>query len=172
MSSILTTLGLRASSPVFPPPVLTHYYITFHFIFAYGVLSSRTWKQYYGIDHNVSPREDLTKYGQRAVESGKITQAQLNQMKRVEAASANSVEHFTLFVGSMIWAHVAGLKPEVINAAGLWYTLARVAYAAVYIFVDRVRLSQLRGILWWASNVICLRLFWQGGRALNAGRVA
>ena len=168
MSSLLTALGLRASSPISPAPTLGHYYIMFHFIYAYGILSSRTWKQYYGLDHNVSPREDLAKYGQQAVSSGKLTQAQLDQMKRVESASANSVEHFPLFVGAVLWAQMAGLKSEVINAAGLWYTLARLAYAAVYITASTPVTSQLRGIMWWTSNIICLRLLYLGGAALNS----
>lgn len=80
----------------------------FHFLWAYAGISSRYVthcfvqnyteedkltcvllqssgiKNYYGIDHQVSPREDLVKYGAKAVADGKITQAQLNQMKRVE----------------------------------------------------------------------------------------
>ena len=69
MSTLLASLGLRASSPVSPPPP-SHAatYIVFHFLFAYAILSTRLLKQYYGLDHNVSPREDLAKYGPRAVE--------------------------------------------------------------------------------------------------------
>lgn len=91
------------------------------------MVSSRPLKQYYGLDHNVNPREDLSKYGQKAVESGKITQKQLNQLKRNEAAHANSVEHFPLFVGAIIWACVAGLPTSEINGSALAYTVARVA---------------------------------------------
>ncbi|KAK4544105.1 hypothetical protein LTR36_004603 [Oleoguttula mirabilis] len=168
MSSLLTTLGLRSSGPFTQPPSQAAGYLIFHFLFAYGVLSSRMLKLYYGIDHNVSPREDLTKYGQKAVENGKITQIQLNRLKRIESAHANSVEHFPLFVGAMIWAQVAGLPTSEINASALVYTVARVAYATVYILVYTPRMSQLRGICWWASNITCLRLFWLGGTAVNS----
>ena len=62
---------------------------------------------------------------------------------------------------------MAGLGGEVVNGAGLAYTLARVGYAATYIFVESPTLSGLRGVFWWASNVVCLRLFWIGGKAIN-----
>ena len=55
-------------------------------------------KQKLGIDHNVSPREDLNKYGEKAVQSGKITAAQLRMLRRMESAHANAVEHFPFFV--------------------------------------------------------------------------
>lgn len=167
MSAILSALGLHASSPLDVPPSYGAYYLIFHFLWAYAGLSSRPWKRRYGIDHQVSPREDLTKYGTKAVESGKITQAQLNQMKRVEAASANSVEHYTLFVGSMLWAHMAGLPTTTINRSALAYTVARVAYAGLYIFADRYSVARWRGLVWWVSNVVCLRLLWIGGKAMN-----
>lgn len=128
----------------------------------------------------------MAKYGAQAINEGKITQAQLDQIKRVEGASANSLEHFPLFASAMIWAHVAGLvKPKwktaagrltwlnrvpatVINGSGLAYTIACLCYSFVYIFVDAPTLSQLRGICWWISNMVCLRLFWLGGNAINA----
>lgn len=160
-------LGLQPTN-LRPPPSLASGYIIFHFIFAYGILSSRTMKQYYGIDHNVSPREDLVKYGPEAVKSGKITQKQLDRLKRNEGAHANSVEHFPLFVGAMIWAHLTGLSTVSINGTALVYTVARLVYATVYVFVDRPAWSQMRGIAWWMSNIACLRLFWLGGKALNA----
>ncbi|KAF2774575.1 hypothetical protein EJ03DRAFT_8833 [Teratosphaeria nubilosa] len=167
MSSLAAALGLRSPDQSTAPPSLAASYIIWQFIFAHGVLSSRAWKQYYGFDHNINPREDVTKYGQRAVEAGKLTQKQLNQIKRVESAHANSVEHFPLFVGALIWAHLAGLPVVSINRSGSFYVLARIAYGAVYILVDTPRLSQLRGITWWISNVACLRLFWLGGKAIN-----
>ncbi|KAK5119557.1 hypothetical protein LTR85_007385 [Meristemomyces frigidus] len=146
MSSLLTTLGLQGTGPLTPPLSHTSGYIIFHFLFAYAALASRLPKQYYGIDHNVSPREDIVKYGPKAVASGKVTQKQLNMLKRIESAHANSVEHFPMFVGAMIWAHVAGLPTTEINASALAYTVARVAYAAAYILVETVKLSQLRAI--------------------------
>lgn len=53
-----------------------------------------------GIDHNASPREDLTKYGETAVQAGKIDRTTLNRLKRQEAAHANAVEGFPFFVGA------------------------------------------------------------------------
>jgi hypothetical protein len=85
-----------------PVPCYAAGSIIFSFIFSYGVLSSRTLKQAYRIDHNVAPREDLAKYGEAAVQSGKITRKQLDRLRRLEAASANSVEHFPLFVGAVV----------------------------------------------------------------------
>lgn len=65
MSSLLTALGLRGASATTIPNYAPAF-VGFHFLYAYG-LSSRTLKQWYGIDHNASPREDLTKYGETAV---------------------------------------------------------------------------------------------------------
>ena len=167
MSSLLTTLGLRASTPGSIPNSLAGHYLVFHFIFGYVVLAPRHLKQYHGLDHNVSPREDLSKYGPEAVRSGKITQAQLDQMKRVESASANSVENFVFFTGAMLWAQMAGVPAETVNAWGLAYTLARVGYAAVYVLAGTERMSLMRPLFWWVGNVACLRLFWVGSKAMN-----
>ncbi len=158
--SLANNLGLRAasSSSTF---ITTHYgpaFLAFHFIFAYGVLSSRTLKQWYGIDHNASPREDLAKYGDAAVRSGKITQNQLNMLRRCESAHANAVENYTFFVGAMAFATLAGVDREHVNCAGLTYTIARVAYGFVYILIDHDLWSQIRGVLWWLGNLSCLYL--------------
>jgi len=45
----------------------------FNFVWAHILTSSRTLKQRYGVDHNVNPREDLTRFGEKAVQEGKIT---------------------------------------------------------------------------------------------------
>lgn len=74
--------------------------IAWNWFYAYCVLASRNFKQVYGIDHQGSPRQDLNKYGAEAVKSGKMTQAQLDQIHRVENASANSTEGFILFTAS------------------------------------------------------------------------
>ncbi|KAK0873697.1 hypothetical protein LTR87_011846 [Friedmanniomyces endolithicus] len=167
MSSLLTALGLRAASPLSPTPNLAASYIITHFALAYLVLASRTLKQIYGIDHNVSPREDLGKYGDAAVCSGKITQKQLEQLKRMESASANSVENYTLFVGAMLFETMAGVPATDVNATGLAYTVARCGYAIAYVLIDAPSFSQVRGVCWWVGNLTYLRLLWVGGRALN-----
>ncbi|KAF9884244.1 hypothetical protein FE257_001976 [Aspergillus nanangensis] len=167
MRSVAAAIGLTPSPLSTPISNCGPAILIFHFVFAYGILSSRTLKQYYGIDHNVSPREDLNKYGDAAVRDGKLTQSQLNMLRRTEAAHANSVENYTLLVAGITMASVAGVSPQTINAAGLTYTVARVGYAAVYILVDRPALSQLRGITWWVGNLTCLYLLWEAGRLLS-----
>ena len=142
----------------------------FHFVWAYGLTSSRTMKQIWGIDHNVSPREDVRKYGNAAVASGKITQKQLDMLKRIEGAHANSYEQYGFFASALIWGHVAGLDMAEVNTSALIYTLARFAYVIVYTLVDTPLLSQLRGLCWWTGNIVCLRLFWKGMQAINVTR--
>lgn len=51
-----------------------------------------------GLDHNASPREDLSKYGDAAVSAGKLSRRRLAQIQRMEGAHQNSVEGFTFFV--------------------------------------------------------------------------
>jgi len=138
----------------------------FHFIWAYGVLSSRTLKQIYGIDHNESPRRDLAKYGDAAVKSGKITQKQLDMLYRTEAASANSIENYTLFVASVGFATLAGVNPLWVNRAATVYTVARIAYGVVYVVIDHPRWSQIRGVTWWIGNVSCFYLLWNAWEKL------
>lgn len=90
-------LGPQTSSSSFAAPAA---FLAWNWFYAYGVLASRTLKQWYGIDHNGNPRQDLNKYGAAAVREGKLTQAQLETVQRMEAASANSVEGYTFFVAS------------------------------------------------------------------------
>lgn len=166
MSSLLAILGLRGASSTATLPNYGPAFVGFHFLYAYGVLSSRTLKQWYGIDHNVSPREDLAKYGEAAVREGKLTRRQLDMLKRNEWAHANSVENFSLLVASLLFASHAGVSVGTINAAGFSYTVARIFYSVVYILVDHPKWSQLRGLCWWWGNVSCLVLLWKAGRLL------
>ncbi|KAF2720794.1 hypothetical protein K431DRAFT_346895 [Polychaeton citri CBS 116435] len=163
-SSIAATLGLAAASPSYGA-----HYLIFHFLFAYAVLSSRIMKGRLRIDHQVSPREDVAKYGQAAVAKGRITQRQLDMVKRLESCHANSMEHFSLFAAAIVFAHVAGVPNEVVNSTGLAYTVVRAAYAANYVLAETYKWARLRGLLWWASNFICLRLMWKAGKAYNGG---
>ncbi|KAI1259081.1 hypothetical protein F5Y18DRAFT_317388 [Xylariaceae sp. FL1019] len=167
MASLATALGLGATAshslPNYAPA-----FLAWQWVYAYGILSSRTMKQIYGIDHNVSPREDLNKYGEAAVRSGKITQRQLGMMRRSESASANAVEGFTLFVAALGFATFTGVENHLINRAGVAYTLARLAYGAIYVLIDHPTWSQLRGIAWWIGNSSCLYLLWKAGAKLNA----
>ncbi|EME44079.1 hypothetical protein DOTSEDRAFT_130948 [Dothistroma septosporum NZE10] len=171
MSSLASFLGLIASGMHQPPSYGGHYLI-FHFMWAYVVLSSRVWKMYYHIDHNVSPRDDLVKYGSIAVQRGKITQAKLDQIRRVENCHANSMEHYPVFAAAIIFAHVAGVETSAINRIGLSYTVARLLYSASYVFNSNAKFAVLRGVSWWTSNVICINALWSAGKAMNEkGRI-
>jgi len=121
------------------------------------------------LDHQVSPRYDLATYGEAAVKSGKITQAQLDRMKRVESAHANSVEHYPVFVAAMLLATFAGVQGEIVNRVGLAYTVIRVVYAAVYIGAGTDKSASVRGPVWWVGNGVCIWLLWRAGKELNHG---
>lgn len=168
MPSLPTALGLRALPGSLHTPNKAPLYLTLNFIISYLVLAPRHLKQIHGIDHNVSPREDLAKHGAAAVASGKITAKQLAMMKRNEAAQANSVENYTLFVGAIGIASLAGVESHLVNRAGLLYTLARAVYGAVYVFVDSPALSLGRSVAWWVGNGSCLWLLWKAGKKLGA----
>ncbi|GLA24594.1 hypothetical protein AnigIFM63604_002214 [Aspergillus niger] len=99
MSSLLTILGLTAPAG-HDLPNRAIPYLLFNWFYAYGILSTRPAKRLLRIDHNVAPREDLQVYGEAAVQAGKITRRQLNRLKRQEAAHANAVEGFPLFVAA------------------------------------------------------------------------
>lgn len=167
MAPLGVALGLRAASSATNVPNYAPAFLSFNFIWAYCVLASRTPKQWYGIDHQESPRQDLDKYGNEAVKSGKITQKQLDMLRRNEAAHANAVENYAVLVGAIGFASVAGVDRRLINRAGLTYTIARVAYGFVYILIEDRLWSQLRGIVWWIGNGSCLYLLWQAGSKLN-----
>ncbi|KIX10278.1 uncharacterized protein Z518_01360 [Rhinocladiella mackenziei CBS 650.93] len=83
------SLTIRASS--------TAAFLAWNWFYAYCVLSSRTLKQRYGIDHNGNPRQDLIRFGDAAIREGKLTKSQLEQTQRMEAASANSVDGYQFF---------------------------------------------------------------------------
>ena len=101
--SLLTTLGLRALSPVDPkPPNLAATFLISNFIFAYALLSTRGIKRHYNFDHNCSPREDVSKYGEAMVKEGKLDRKTLDRVKRWESAHANAVEGYSLFVGGVV----------------------------------------------------------------------
>ncbi|KAI0404708.1 hypothetical protein F4802DRAFT_566018 [Xylaria palmicola] len=168
MTSLATTLGLRTATDGISAPNWAPGFLSWQFIFAYGLLSSRTLKQWYGLDHNSSPREDLAKYGDAAVRSGKVTQKQLAMLRRNESAHANSVENYALFVAAMGFATFAGVENHLVNRAGLLYVVVRFAYAAAYILIDHDVWSQIRGITWWTGNLSCLWLLYRAGLKLNS----
>ncbi|KAI3326691.1 hypothetical protein HD806DRAFT_520431 [Xylariaceae sp. AK1471] len=166
MPLLSTGLGLRAASAGGLTPNYAPVYLGFHFFWAYCALASRHLKQLWGIDHQSSPREDVAKYGEAAIKSNKITQKQLNMLKRNEAAQANSVENYTLLVGAMGLATLAGVKPQTVNRAGFIYTVARIGYGIFYILVEDDTLALGRTVFWWAGNGSCLWLLWEAGKLL------
>ena len=95
MSSMLTTIGLGPASNLHASG-----FLMWNWLYAYGVLSSRTMKQYYGVDHNKAPRQDSGEYCEQAVKEGRLSRQTLDRIKRTEAASANSVEGYTFFVAA------------------------------------------------------------------------
>ncbi|KAL6242643.1 hypothetical protein RBB50_010289 [Rhinocladiella similis] len=139
-------------------------FLAWNWLFAYVALSSRPWKQSVGIDHNGSPRQDLTKYAEAAIREGKMTRDQLDRIYRIEAASANSTDGFAFFATSVLFALVSGVPESALIKGCTAYTVARLVYGAVYVFVPHDIYSQLRGIAWWTGNFSCLYLLWKGGR--------
>lgn len=98
-SALLTTLGLRAAPGQAVPnnaPAL----LVANWLLAYVLMSTRGSKIYYGLDNNVAPREDLSKYGEAAVQAGKLSRNTLNMLKRQEASHANAMEGYPLFVAA------------------------------------------------------------------------
>jgi hypothetical protein len=82
-ASLLTTLGLQHLPPNSPqPPSYAASAIITNFLFAHALLSARAPKFRLGLDHNVSPREDVAKYGEKMVQAGKITREQLKRLIR------------------------------------------------------------------------------------------
>jgi len=143
-------------------------YIIGNFCLSYIVFTNRHLKQYYGIDHNRSPREDVTKYGEQAVKEGKISQRALDMIKRNGAAEQNSIAHFPFFCASMLFALHAGLPASTINKVGAVYTAARAVYGVAYILIEDDIWATIRSAAWWVSNITCMWTLVQSGKAINA----
>ena len=45
-----------------------------------------------GVDHDLSPREDLSKYAEAAVEAGKLRRRRLDQIRRMQSAHMKQSE--------------------------------------------------------------------------------
>ncbi|KAJ5691669.1 hypothetical protein N7488_012404, partial [Penicillium malachiteum] len=157
-SSSLTTssssLGLR-SIPEIQTPNYAAIYLLVNWAFAYVFMSPRGSKIYYGIDNNVSPREDLRVLGEAAVRSGRLEQRVLDKLKREEAAQANTIESYSIFVASILGASFAGVPAETVNTIGIWYTISRVAFSLCYSYIETQSWSYLRSAAWWSSNICC-----------------
>jgi hypothetical protein len=96
---ILTALGL-AAAPGQAPPNHASALLLANWALAYVLTSTRAQKFFYGLDHNVMPRDDLSKYGEAAVQAGKLDRRTLNKLKRQEAAHANAQEGYPFFVAA------------------------------------------------------------------------
>lgn len=99
-SSTLTFLGLHPANNGQQPPNYAPAFTIANWFFAYCTLSTRFSKISVGIDHNSSPREDLAKYGEAAVQAGKLSRRRLEQIRRMQSAHENSVEGFSFFVAA------------------------------------------------------------------------
>ncbi|KID59221.1 uncharacterized protein G6M90_00g066720 [Metarhizium brunneum] len=164
MSSLASILGFGSSSE---PRDMVATYLIVNALWSHTLSSTRALKMLYKMDNHVSPRTDLDKFGPRAVLEGKITQAQLDMLKRNEAAHANSMEHFPIFATALILAKLAGLPAADINSAGFAYTVLRVAFVGNYVLSITMGWAALRPVFWWASNIVCFRLIWRAGKMFN-----
>jgi uncharacterized MAPEG superfamily protein len=165
MSALATALGLHAGHGI-PVANYAPYHAMFNFIWAHIITSSRALKLRYGLDHNVNPREDVARFGEKAVQDGKITRQQLNRLKRNEAAHANAIEHYPVFVACILFATVSKVPNETINRACAIYSIARIVHTIAYVSVDKWKHSWIRSLAWWISNFSCIYLFWQSGKTL------
>ncbi|KAJ3496961.1 hypothetical protein NLG97_g2268 [Lecanicillium saksenae] len=129
------------------------FYLIANALWAHTLSSSRALKFLLGIDNHVNPRAYLDKFGHRAVLEGKITQDQLDMVKRNESAHANSMEHYPIFATALVLAQVAGLPARDINFAGFAYTAFRLAFWLNYMLSKRMGQAALRPVFWWGSNV-------------------
>ena len=159
---LLSRLGLRTSTNSLPH--CTSQFLLLNFFITYVLSSSRFAKSKYDLDHNVAPREDLAKYGDQAVASGKITQSELDKIRRQEAAQANAIEHFPVFAAAMTMATMKGVDAGMVNTCGVIYTVARVAYIVAYVRITDETTSYIRSVLWWFGNLACIKLLWSAGK--------
>lgn len=166
-SSFLTNIGLRAyPTASYTPPNHAATFLIANFVSAYLLLAPRTPKQWYGLDHNSSPREDVEKYGPAMVSSGKISQKTLNMIKRWGFAHNNAIENYPLFMGGVLLGTVAGVETGKLNGLMALYTVARLGYAVAYVMIEGDVTSQVRGLLWWTGNICCLTMMGMAGRRL------
>jgi uncharacterized MAPEG superfamily protein len=134
---------------------LTPAYIFINWAWAFVVLTTRLSKKKLGLDHNVNPREDLDR-AEAAVAKGKITRQQLNGLRRREAAHANSIENFPVYIAAILSAYLAGVSTATLNGLSLWFTLSRIVYGIAYINTESYKFSFIRSLCWWSGNFSCI----------------
>ncbi|CAG8333123.1 unnamed protein product [Penicillium salamii] len=153
--ALLTTIGLRAA----PGQTAANHasgFLIANWVWAFCLMSNRGAKVRLGIDNNVCPWEDLTTFGEAAVQAGKISRSTLNKPKRREAAHANAQEGYPLFVAAILISLFAGVPNETINTIGLWYTISSVAYSVLYTKITSKPASFLRSVAWRSGNISCI----------------
>jgi uncharacterized MAPEG superfamily protein len=169
MSSLLTNFGLRAyPTALYTPPNYAATFLIGNFVSAYLLLAPRTPKQWFGFDHQASPRDDIAKYGPKMVSSGKISQSTLDMIKRWGFAHANAIESYPFFTASVLLALHAKVETRTMNGIMALYTISRLGYGVAYIVIENDMIAQIRGGFWWLGNLSCLSLMWMAGRKLNA----
>ncbi|KAG0647810.1 hypothetical protein D0Z07_5747, partial [Hyphodiscus hymeniophilus] len=167
-SSFLANFGLRAyPSTLYLPPNYAAAFLIGNFVSAYLILAPRTAKQYYGFDHQSSPREDVAKYGPKMVSDGKISQSTLDMIKRWGFAHNNAIESYPFFTSAVLLALHAHIKTGTLNGLMALYTVARLAYAVAYVSIESDTISQLRGLLWWVGNFSCLTMMYLAGKKMQ-----
>ncbi|KAH0288034.1 hypothetical protein M436DRAFT_81566 [Aureobasidium namibiae CBS 147.97] len=168
-SSFLTNLGLTANNSLTPLPNYGPHFLLGNFLLSYVLTTTRFQKGSYGVDNNISPRYDLeSPRAEQLVSKGKVTQEQLDQLRRIQSAHSNSMEHYTVFTAAVLCAMVSKLDSGMLNRYATIYTLVRAAYFVVYRQNTTKQAAGIRSVLWWAGNIVCIRLFWFAGKALNA----
>jgi uncharacterized MAPEG superfamily protein len=78
------------------------------------------------------------------------------------------MEHYSVFVAAVLCAMVAKLDGGMVNRYATIYTVVRAAYCYVYRSNVTREAAGVRSVLWWAGNIVCIRLFWFAGKALNS----
>jgi uncharacterized MAPEG superfamily protein len=78
------------------------------------------------------------------------------------------MEHYTVFTAAVLCSMVAKLDSAMLNRYAFFYTLIRAAYFLVYRQNTTRQAAGIRSVLWWAGNIVVIRLFWFAGKALNA----
>jgi uncharacterized MAPEG superfamily protein len=164
-ASLTTTLGLRALPPGISAPNHASAFLILNFITAY-VLGPRLAKIYFKFDHNLSPREDCAKYGEKMVTEGKLSRRSLDLIKRWEGAHENATEGFTLLLAGVLLALHAGVDTGRLNGLMAAYTVLRVGYLVSYLAIEKEEVSVIRTVCWWSGNICCLTMLALAGKKL------
>ncbi|PVH68752.1 hypothetical protein DL98DRAFT_440494, partial [Cadophora sp. DSE1049] len=167
--TLLTNLGLLSLplSHTSPIPSFASRFLIFNFIYAYGLLSTRFVKRYYGFDHNACPRQDVERYGEKMVRDGKMSRSALERIRRMENAHANSVEGYTFLVAGVLLALHAGVPTEKLNGLMAVYSLSRIGFGLAYILIENEHLALIRTVFWYAAQISCITMMAMAGNRMR-----